>query len=563
MTFNLFGSPSRPTPVPVSVPSDVGVTNKISNTVVTPTPIVQEVDAHVVTANKMKKIRKALQAQQAMEDTLTAQKYKSKLLEINTSRTNTESSTPSPKRRHHFDMEHSTFMSQPYYCDIEAEKKDDDYDNRSNFDSYDDDEDDEQHKSMANTILYNDGATELFKCIEEGMWHRATALLQERPEQASIWILSTGTMNTTFNWSKWKRLPLHEAARRQPPIEFMTQLVATYPDAMKAVTQFGELPLHLAVECGASPAVVNLLAVSHWRGCHATDQSGRTPFEVLQENDSLLDPIEHKAVVDALQASAVAYEQILAEHADEIQQLHDENAIGLEAVREQHDDDLLEEQEKQDKLLQQVASLQQQLTVANSVIARQQVELHTVKANDQFWKDRVEELQIRNATLLDKYIREQTVVVDLRQQVSERDQQAIVLADRIVDLQTCIHRMAHWHQTTVRTQLETVTKSFAIATNDLLSFQSTLHDHSDDLQTLLVDMGVPDDTEYIVTAPTTSTNTDDTIQKQQSKDMIDHHPNDDSIVEYGEDAFDVEDDDETLVSRAALSASKCCSSLNK
>jgi hypothetical protein len=59
-------------------------------------------------------------------------------------------------------------------------------------------------------VLYNDGATPLFTAIEETKWADALDLLDVVPEQASIWVTSTGTENTTFGWSLWRRLPIHE-----------------------------------------------------------------------------------------------------------------------------------------------------------------------------------------------------------------------------------------------------------------------------------------------------------------------------------------------------------------
>ena len=547
MPFSLFGTPPRPTACDEIADAAISPTRKILNSQR------EEVDSHIDTALQMQEIRKALLEQQSIDNQSKTDDISSSLL--NESRAMTESSssvptTPSPRRRYNYDDKISgidTYVPQSYnYWDaFEAEKKDDG--------EHVIDTGEPQSLTDTNVILYNDGATELFKCIEEGMWVRGTEILHSHPEQASIWILSTGTMNTTFNWSKWKRLPLHEAARRQPPADFMTLLIATFPDAVKAVTQFGELPLHLAVECGASPTVVNLLAVSNWRGCHETDQSGRTPLDVLQENDSLLDPIEHKAVVDALSASALAYEQIVNEHSDEIQQLRDEHEIGLAAVRQQHDDDLLEEQDKQDKLLQQVAALQQQLSTANSVIARQQVEIHSYKSNEQLWKDNVSELEKERNKWMELYRTEHGTVQELRLDVFNRDQQALALSDQIVDLQTCIQRLANWHKTTVRKQIHKLKKSYDNAHSELLCFTNTLNDHNDDLQALLVDIGI-DELPIKKAKSRRPTNTDD-----GNGEMIDGVPPSDPSVkanDYEEDAFDVVEDDDALVSRVTQTATR-------
>lgn len=108
--------------------------------------------------------------------------------------------------------------------------------------------------------FYNEGATELFKAIEECDWESVESICSTDPIQASIYVVSTRTMQTIFQWSIWKRLPLHEIARRHPPVNVFSKLIRAYQAACRSVTHFGELPLHLAVECGASFDVVNVMA---------------------------------------------------------------------------------------------------------------------------------------------------------------------------------------------------------------------------------------------------------------------------------------------------------------
>jgi len=65
---------------------------------------------------------------------------------------------------------------------------------------------------MEPEVLYQEGATPLFKAIEEMNWRDALRLTEESPRQARIWVKSTGTQNTTFDWSLWRRLPAHEVS---------------------------------------------------------------------------------------------------------------------------------------------------------------------------------------------------------------------------------------------------------------------------------------------------------------------------------------------------------------
>jgi hypothetical protein len=64
--------------------------------------------------------------------------------------------------------------------------------------------------SQEKEVLYNDGATTLFLAIEETDWRQALDIAEEHPDQILTWVRSTGTANTTFVWSMWRRLPIHE-----------------------------------------------------------------------------------------------------------------------------------------------------------------------------------------------------------------------------------------------------------------------------------------------------------------------------------------------------------------
>ena len=68
------------------------------------------------------------------------------------------------------------------------------------------------HKNEMCEVLYQMGATPLFKAIEEVNWREALRITEESPSQVSTWVKSTGTQNTTFDWSLWRRLPLHEVS---------------------------------------------------------------------------------------------------------------------------------------------------------------------------------------------------------------------------------------------------------------------------------------------------------------------------------------------------------------
>ena len=73
-----------------------------------------------------------------------------------------------------------------------------------------------------------------------------------------------------------------------------------------AESNFGELPLHAAVRCGACAEVVNCLIASYPRAVLAKDNSSCTPLDILNGTGKMLD---HDAVVAALNRTIAVLER--------------------------------------------------------------------------------------------------------------------------------------------------------------------------------------------------------------------------------------------------------------
>lgn len=66
------------------------------------------------------------------------------------------------------------------------------------------------HEDAVLEVIYNDSPTRLFLAIEEMNWDDAFDIIEEDPNQVQTWVRSKGSENTTFDWSVWRRLPIHE-----------------------------------------------------------------------------------------------------------------------------------------------------------------------------------------------------------------------------------------------------------------------------------------------------------------------------------------------------------------
>ena len=50
----------------------------------------------------------------------------------------------------------------------------------------------------------------LLICILFAIATDCNTRVEEEPSEARTWVVSSGTENTVFSWSVWRRLPLHE-----------------------------------------------------------------------------------------------------------------------------------------------------------------------------------------------------------------------------------------------------------------------------------------------------------------------------------------------------------------
>ena len=338
--------------------------------------------------------------------------------------------------------------------------------------------------SVETVVMYNDGATPLFQSLEEGAWEAALHIIRHQPEQAKIWVESTGTVDTTFQWSLFKRLPLHEAVRRQ--LHVLVTLLRAHPPAIRAKTQFGESPASRG-GMRRGTVTVHLLATHHWRGCHETDQSGRTALDILQEAE-LLDPDEQLAATECLRAAAETWQEIQAEHQMQ-EHLQAQHAAGLQAVRQQHDDDLAIEQQQQEKLLHQVLTLQQHQSrdkEAAQVLAQRLVRY---KDEEVAWQRQTEQLRAENTHYQQTMVAKDESIRDLQATVAAKEEEAVKLTGQIASLQAVLRELEENHSTVNAPQLEAVNKTFQTAWKELEALNAASTNHGSQLKSVVADLG--------------------------------------------------------------------------
>jgi len=130
---------------------------------------------------------------------------------------------------------------------------------------------------------YDDGATDLYRRIENKDWDGALHRLEQAPLEAKTWVSRReyGTERT-----RWRLLPLHAVCIFRAPLALIEALIEVYPDGPKMKDDQGMLPVHLACRNGASKGVVLTLLSAFPESIHVRDRKGRSPSDLVETSNS-------------------------------------------------------------------------------------------------------------------------------------------------------------------------------------------------------------------------------------------------------------------------------------
>jgi hypothetical protein len=380
-------------------------------------------------------------------------------------------------------------------------------------------------------VLYQDGATALFCALEECQWENALDILDDSKrgeKQLRTWVKTKQQEHqTAFTWSLWRRLPIHEvsacgacctvdwtclcyesttsnkksvaqrdifctfvlfmlqAARRQAPAWLVAKMLSLYPESATQVTQFGELPLHLAVETGCVLEVVNLLLVSYFRGISDKDNSGRTPLDIATDNE-----LGDKLVLECLQRAFKAHACMVANQEKAVKQLKQEHKLAIQYLKSQQDIQLQAERERQASLEGSFTKIQQHVQTSEEARQKmkQQMSIHKMARDE--CEQKMEKLCRQIVMLQDEMATEQQINKDLLEELSDKEDEIQRLRMAVKTLSEDLsHVMLEQHQTIAQqvVQTEKDMKTFLISQQML---KAQLVSQAKQMQMLLKERGI-------------------------------------------------------------------------
>lgn len=127
---------------------------------------------------------------------------------------------------------------------------------------------------IKNDILWHElSPHSLFKQIEDLQWASVESTTKTCPQEAESWTIKTSNDQIKV---LWRRLPIHEACIRDPPIRIIEKLIEVHPDCVKSLDNNNRTPLHHAVIHNASRDVVDLLVHAYPDALNIKDFWGKT-----------------------------------------------------------------------------------------------------------------------------------------------------------------------------------------------------------------------------------------------------------------------------------------------
>jgi hypothetical protein len=145
---------------------------------------------------------------------------------------------------------------------------------------------------------------------------------------------------------------------------------------------------------------------------------------------------------------------------------------------------------KQTKLLHTVQSLHETITQHEGTISQQNESLRQYDELQDQWQHQYETIRQQQQQCTTELVAERASTAALVQTIAGRDEHIHYLKEQIADLQTAVCRMAGWHETVVRPQLDSLRRQFELVNASYGNLQDHLLDHSDDLQTVLKELNI-------------------------------------------------------------------------
>lgn len=256
-----------------------------------------------------------------------------------------------------------------------------------------------------------------------------------------------------------------------------------------ATTQFGELPLHLAVEMGAAPEVVNLLLVNYFPGIHVQDNSGRTPMQINLEAD-FFHIEDHKYVYESLKNAHHTLEDMDRQWQQKLDQQAAQHEAHVRQLQEEHAKAMQGEKETQLNLHKELARVEgqvQQYQEERKALERTLSSHHVEKGA---WREILETKEETVEDLIHKIQDKEKHMTSLKATLNAKSNECVSLSKRVEMLEGDLRNITLLQQDEVAASMRRLEDDFQRIMKSQAILGGKLHGQSRGLALLLEERGI-------------------------------------------------------------------------
>lgn len=255
-------------------------------------------------------------------------------------------------------------------------------------------------------------------------------------------------------------------------------------------TKYDALPLHLAIEFGTTPEVVNLLVVANWSAIVTPDQSGRIPTDILDRNE-LLQLDEHRIIHESLTRCYKAYTSMQKAAQEEQSLIKRHHKAQFTAISKRHQDELKREGDKQEEIREEVRYLESIIEDMKVVEEAKDHQLRKFQQEKIRWMDHVDKLEEIAEDLTKKLEVESEKVKALLQTIEEKDKDIETKEARIELLSNDVRDISVMYDGEVMDSLIATEESMRVMVSNQIGLQKHLAGQANGLKALLRTRGIP------------------------------------------------------------------------
>ena len=233
---------------------------------------------------------------------------------------------------------------------------------------------------------------------------------------------------------------------------------------------------------------MNLILLAHWEGIACRDKSGRTPIEIWDECELLVDE-EHRVVFECLTRSHNTYTRLQEEWQNKLNALKKQHEATLFGLNLRHSEEMKREHITRSELESELNMLHQSVEMLTANNSEQAERINGFTKVERTWLERVDSLTKSVEQLQAEKAEEQDNVEALHQLVEDKDVEIEALSAKVKKLSKDIQQVMSWYNQTSQ-GLSRTQESLQQMVDNYVDVHGKLSREKEALQKMLAKRGI-------------------------------------------------------------------------